>query len=251
MPRLRLFCLPYSGASAMVYARWRRKLPAWLDVHPLELPGRGARSAQPFATDAIELARRLAMEIRADLQRPYALFGHSLGGLLAFETAHALREMGVPAPLALFASGTSAPARRDFSDYAEPKSDPELIERLRSLRGTSEEVLANPELLSFALPILRADFLLCGGYRYSPRAPLRLPIHVLGGKQDDVSIEDLLAWQDETLGAFSLDMFEGHHFFIHDCEREVLLAVEEHARLHLYGPPASGLDSRRQALTSP
>ena len=107
MTQLNLLCLPYSGASAMVYSRWRRKLPQWLHLQPLELPGRGARYAEPLHTDMRELARQLALEIRGTLRTPYALFGHSLGALLACELAHALRALGCPEPVALFASGTA------------------------------------------------------------------------------------------------------------------------------------------------
>lgn len=106
--RLRMFCLPYSGASAMVYVRWRRALPDWLQVCPLELPGRGMRMDEPLQRDIKTLAAQLADEIGRDLGSPYALFGHSLGGLLAFELAHALKARNLPAPLALFASGTAA-----------------------------------------------------------------------------------------------------------------------------------------------
>ena len=79
--RLRLFCLPHSGASASVYARWRRVLPDWLQVCPLELPGRGRRMDEPLQRDIKALAAQLADEISRDLDGPYALFGHSLGGL--------------------------------------------------------------------------------------------------------------------------------------------------------------------------
>lgn len=101
--RLRLFCLPYSsGASAMVCARWRRALPEWLQVCRLELPGRGMRMGEPLQRDIKALAAQLAEDISRDLNGPYALFGHSLGGLLAFEPAHALGARGVPAPLDMF-----------------------------------------------------------------------------------------------------------------------------------------------------
>lgn len=162
--RLRLFCLPYSGASAMVYARWRRALPEWLQVCPLELPGRGMRLGEPLQRDIKTLAAQLADEISRDLDGPYALFGHSLGGLLAFELAHALAARKAPAPLALFASGTAGPAHRDVSEYAVEKTDEQLIARLRELQGTAEEVLANAELMQLMLPILRADFLLYGSF---------------------------------------------------------------------------------------
>lgn len=231
--RLRLFCLPYSGASAMVYSRWRRVLPEWLQVRPLELPGRGARMDEPLQRDIRTLAAQLAEEIRGELDGPYALFGHSLGGLLAFELAHALRQRGLPQPLALFASGTAGPARRDVSEYAVEKTDEQLIARLRELKGTAEEALASPELMQLMLPILRADFLLCGSFQYGRREPLPLPIHVFGGKQDSVRAEQLLDWQEDTASGFSLDMFDGHHFFLVQHESSVLRCLRRYADEHL------------------
>jgi len=225
---LNLLCLPYSGASAMVYSRWRRKLPAWLQVRPVELPGRGARMAEPLHTDMQALARQLAAEQRLAASTPYALLGHSLGALLAFELAHELQALGCPPPLALFACGTAAPTRREDyggKNWREPKSDAELISELRELQGTPEEVLANAELMSLTLPTLRADFLLCGTYVYRQRPALQCPLHVLGGLQDRASDEQLQAWRKETHGAFSLQMFPGGHFFIHEQEGPVLAAL--------------------------
>jgi surfactin synthase thioesterase subunit len=230
---LKLFCLPYSGASAMFYSPWRRKLPEWLTVRPLELPGRGMRMDEPLQTDLGTLAAGLADEIADELHTPYALFGHSLGGLLAFELVHALRARGLPAPLALFVSATAGPARRDVSDYAVEKSDAQLLDRLRELQGTSESVLANTELMQLMLPILRADFLLCGSFVYGKREPLDMPIHVFGGKQDSVSVEELLDWQEETLTGFSLDMFEGHHFYLVEQQAALLRQLRRYAEQHL------------------
>ncbi|WP_024646108.1 thioesterase II family protein [Pseudomonas syringae] len=230
---LTLFCLPFSGASAMFYSPWRRKVPEWLNVRPLELPGRGMRMDEALQTDIVQLASQLADEISAELDKPYALFGHSLGGLLAFELAHALRDRGLPAPLALFASATAGPARRDVSEYAVAKTDEQLIARLRSLNGTSENVIGNEELMQLMLPILRADFLLCGSFVYGEREPLSVPIHVFGGKQDRVSVEELLDWQQETCTGFSLDMFEGHHFYLVDEQAQLLRHLRRYSEQHL------------------
>ncbi|MDU9391992.1 thioesterase II family protein [Pseudomonas sp. zfem002] len=228
MSSLTLLCLPYSGASAMVYSRWRRKLPAWIEVRPVELPGRGARLAEPLSTDLAALARQLASEQSLAAHRPYAILGHSLGALLACELAHELQALGCPPPVALFACGTAAPSRRegyDGPEWREPKSDAELIRDLRDLQGTSEEVLANEELMALMLPILRADFLLCGRYVYRQRPPLRCPLHVFGGADDRASEAQLLAWRQESQGEFSLTMFPGGHFFIHEQEERVLAAL--------------------------
>jgi len=232
--QLTLLCLPYSGASAMVYSRWRRKLPSWLQVQPVELPGRGARFDEPLQTDMGPLALQLARELRPTLQAPYALFGHSLGALLACELAHSLRELGCPQPLALFASGTAAPTMRADYDrgFAVPKTDAELIDQLRTLNGTSEEILANEELMALTLPVLRADFLLCGRFQPRLRAPLDCPVHVLGGTTDKATTEQLMGWRRETSGSFSLDMLAGGHFFIHEHEARVLRLIKDQLSGH-------------------
>ncbi len=224
MANVQLFCLPYSGASAMVYSRWRRAVPSWLSVLPVELPGRGARLGEPLQTDMAALARQLAAEILPRIHGPYALFGHSLGALLAFEIAHALRDAGAPPPLALIASGTAAPTRREDYErgFADPKSDEELKAQLRDLQGTPPEVLANQELMELTLPILRADFLMCGRYAYRQRPPLECALHVLGGADDRASQGQLVAWQREGRGSFILDMLPGGHFFLHEHEARVL-----------------------------
>ncbi len=225
MSTLNLLCLPYSGASAMVYSRWRRKLPAWVQLRPVELPGRGTRMGEPLQTDMRALARQLAGEQRLAASTPYALLGHSLGALLAFELAHELQALGCPSPRALFACGTAAPTRReDYDDnqWREPKTDQQLVSDLRELGGTREEVLANAELMELTLPILRADFLLCGRYAYRQRSPLQCPLHVLAGQTDRASEAQLLAWRQESQGAFSLHWFLGGHFFIHEHEDRVL-----------------------------
>jgi surfactin synthase thioesterase subunit len=232
--QLTLLCLPYSGASAMVYSRWRPKLPQWLQLKPVELPGRGARFDEPLQTDMRALAMQLARELQQTLKTPYALFGHSLGALLACEIAHALRALGCPEPVALFASGTAAPTQRADYDrgFAIAKTDAELIEQLRTLNGTSEEVLANDELMSLTLPILRADFLLCGKFEPQQRPLLNCPVHVLGGKSDRATTEQLIGWSKETSGSFSVDMLAGGHFFIHEHEAKVLKVIKDQLDIH-------------------
>ncbi|MET0844906.1 MAG: alpha/beta fold hydrolase [Pseudomonas sp.] len=234
MTQLTLLCLPYSGASAMVYSRWRRKLPQWLKLQPVELPGRGARYGEPLHTDMRRLALQLAQEQKATLKAPYALFGHSLGALLACEMAHAFRSLGCPEPVALFASGTAAPTMRADYDrgFAEPRTDAELIDQLRTLNGTSEEVLDNEELMSLTLPVLRADFLLCGRFEPQQRPLLNCPVHVLGGKADRATTEQLIGWSKETRGSFSVDMLAGGHFFIHEHEAKVLRVIKDQLDVH-------------------
>ncbi|MGJ4889074.1 thioesterase II family protein [Bradyrhizobium sp. HKCCYLRH3099] len=220
---MRLFCLPHAGGSATVYARWKRLLPSWIDVVPLELPGRGARMDEPLHTDLSVLADQLAAElIGAKLASPYVLFGHSLGGLIGFELAHRLLALGAPRPRLLIVSGTEAPAMRDDSRWREPLGDDELRSELLRLDGTPREVFASREIMQGALPVLRADFLMCGTYVYQRRHQLPCPIHVFGGDRDETRPDALAGWRAETAASFAMDMLPGGHFFLYDEPADVL-----------------------------
>jgi surfactin synthase thioesterase subunit len=237
---MQLFCLPYAGGSALVYARWRRILPSWINVQPVELPGRGTRMDEPLHVEPRRLAEQLAAELlHAPLDRGYGLFGHSLGALIAFEVIHVLLARGAPAPTIMFASGTEAPSVRDGSKWRLPLNDEALRDELRSLRGTPAEALDDPEIMRDALPVLRADFLMCGAYEYRRRQPLPCPIQVFGGVDDDVDREALEAWQCETSASFDIDMLPGHHFFIHSHQTELLSLIVSALARRSERPPRS------------
>lgn len=216
-------------------------MPAWLELVPVELPGRGARIAQALQDDMALLADQLAAELLPELPRAYALFGHSLGALLAFEVARRFHGGEMPEPRMLIVSGAEAPAVRDGAAYAALRSDEDVLAYVRGLNGMSGEVLANSELLALMLPIIKADLRLCAGYRHVLQPQLRCPMHVFGGWRDEVDIKALQAWRRETTGEFALHMFEGDHFFIHSGQREVL---DRLARL--LSACASGRETKRE-----
>ncbi|SAI74501.1 Linear gramicidin dehydrogenase LgrE [Bordetella ansorpii] len=225
MAPTRLVCLPCAGASATMYLRWRRLLPAWLDVVPAELPGRGSRLAEDIATDFDALVEALCTELSASLQGDYVLFGHSMGALLAYGIAVRLRAEGRALPRALVASGSPAPSRRDPSRFAGLDSDDSLIEDMRKQGGTPDEVYAHADMLRMTLDILRADYQVCRSFRARPQAPLPLPIHVFAGRADDIGLDNLLPWR-EAADACTLDWFDGGHFFVRHEEGDVLRMLE-------------------------
>jgi surfactin synthase thioesterase subunit len=223
---VRLFCFPYAGSAAAVYMRWRRRLPSWLALHPIDLPGHGRRIDEPLETTVEGMVDACLSEVGAHRGRPFAFFGHSLGGVVAFETAMRCAELGWAAPLVLFASGTEAPSRRNNERYAKLADDAEIRAELVRLRGTPAEVLANEELMDLTLPMLRADFAACAAYRSSPSRQVECPLHVLGGTDDSTEADALIAWRDHTTREFTLDMLPGGHFFLHEQEAILLRLVE-------------------------
>lgn len=221
--RLRLFCFPYAGGGAAVYRTWADELPAGVDVCPVQIPGRESRMREPAFTSINALTAALVPALTPFFDLPFAFFGHSMGSLIAFELARALRRRQGPQPIHLFASGHRAPQIPNEDDPIYNLPEAEFIQELREFNGTPEQVLQNAELMTLLLPVLRADFQVVGTYRYQPEPPLACPISAFGGTQDqDVSEEALAGWREQTAGAFSQRMYPGDHFFIHSVRDPLL-----------------------------
>ena len=208
----------------------------------MQLPGREARIREAPYRRMDTLADALAASIGELCGGPqattYALFGHSMGALIAHELAHRLLERGAPAPAHLFVSGARAPQLpRDDDRMLHTLPDAEFQAALRDLNGTPELVLADRELMELMLPTLRADFELCETYRPPARGPLPCPITAFGGDQDrEVSAAAVQAWQQCTRGAFEVVSLEGDHFFLIARGAQLL----EHIELRLARQQRSG-----------
>ena len=220
---LKLFCFPYAGGAAVGFRAWQAGLPSFVEVNPVELPGRGRRLAEPGRRNLIELVREMSEELRPLFDRPFAFFGHSMGAMLGFELARRLRAVNGPQPVHLFVSGRRAPQLSEQRRPTYNLPDAELIDELRRLNGTPAEVLENMELMQFMLPLLRADFEMVQTYKYEPEAPLQCPITAFGGLEDGEENRELIdAWREQTARSFMLRMLPGDHFFLHSSQAMLL-----------------------------
>ncbi|WP_158889663.1 thioesterase II family protein [Amycolatopsis anabasis] len=217
---VRLYCLAHAGGDARMFAKWAELLPEYIEVCPVQLPGRGERLRQrPLDTLDAVLDDILPV---VDTSLPYALFGHSLGAILAFEAADRLRDR---APARLFVSGHRGPHLPLREEVIHHLPDAEFVARLRELGGTPQVVLENPGFLRMFLPVMRADFTISETYRYQNRAALNCPIVVFGGTEDpDVNSAELDGWRRHTDGGCRVEQFPGDHFFLFN-EPEPMLAV--------------------------
>ncbi|MCR6651351.1 MAG: alpha/beta fold hydrolase [Cellvibrionaceae bacterium] len=232
MKAVSLFCIPCAGASATMYLRWRRFLPEWIKLVPVELPGRGRRLEEPFIEDYDLLVSRLCGEMVIGKDGAWAIFGHSMGALLAFGITARLHSIQAPLPMAIFASASPAPAHRNSSRYPDTGNDDALIADLHKHGGTPREVFENPELLRLTLDTLRADYRVCASFNYDRNMALPVPIQVFAGRHDDIEPEMIEAWQRETIRAFGLHWFDGGHFFIRDNEKPLLRILEHSLKTH-------------------
>lgn len=211
---MKLFCIPYAGGNAWSYRALERVLTPGVTLEPLELPGRGRRSQELLRTSLDALADDVFAQVRERMGTGgYALYGHSMGALIAYLTAHHIREAGLAAPEAVFVSGSDAPAvRQEHQRHLLPPD--QFVAMLRDLGGCPPQVLENAELLQYFEPILRADFQAVETWQRGDRPPLDVPFVVMAGSDDDTTSADASVWADETTASCTVHEFSGDHFFI-------------------------------------
>ena len=115
-PRMRLFCFPYAGGGTAIYHRWQRYLDDLVLVLPVKLPGRESRINEPAYECMQRLVEDLLPPLRGQLRTPFAMFGHSMGALVAFELAKQLGQSTSREPNCLFVSACRPPHSEFSSD---------------------------------------------------------------------------------------------------------------------------------------
>lgn len=228
LAEIRLFAFPYAGGSAGSFRAWAKRLSPRIELSVLQLPGREDRYHEPMLTSMAAVVPPVCASLSHRADKPFVLFGHSVGALMAFEVVRRLEALGQCLPLELVVGGKRAPHVPIDRTPLHELSDADLIDRLRRFGGTPQAVLDTPELLELFLPRLRADFQINETYRHTEGAKLSVPVTVLGGVDDpETTPETLQAWQRHADGGFRLRMYPGGHFFIHQIEDRVLSDIQQ------------------------
>lgn len=246
-PALRLFCFHHAGGNSGVFKDWKDALPSEVDVMPLDLPGRGRYQRDLPRRRMAELIEELGCRVSRSLDIPVALFGHSMGALVAFEVAHFIRATQYAKLVHLFVAGCPAPQCSPIRCPSSNTSNEELVDELRRMRGTPKAVLDSPELMEIILPTLRADFEVVETYICRTRARLDCPIRVYGGIDDSERPADSLSgWEEQSSISCSIQMFPGDHFFPISYRPQLLKVLSNDLRnvLTRLDPHPSGISSR-------
>ncbi|KAH3756813.1 alpha/beta fold hydrolase [Pelomyxa schiedti] len=217
-PTLRLFCFHHAGGNFNDFRKWETLTPMEVQICPIVLPGHTGRMNEKCVTNAPELGRAIAAGIEKLIDRPYAMFGHSMGSFIAFETARALIANGLPAPAALIMTSTHGPKVPMRTMRSHITDDNEFIATMaRDFNDTTlvEAAAQFPEMIAGFLSVLRSDIKLVEDYTYIPTDLLNVPIHTyLGSNEKVLTIEDVQAWQDvTTLPIIGPTILEGDHFW--------------------------------------
>ncbi|MFF3325068.1 thioesterase II family protein [Streptomyces sp. NPDC002889] len=218
--RLRLFCFHHAGGGASFFAPWPARVAPGIDVLPVQLPGRESRFREPRFHDAGALIEVLERELAPWLDRPYALYGHSMGALVAFALAAARMRGGGRAPLMLFVGAYAAPHLTPPLPPADRYTDAELARFLVDIGGLNPQFLGRDDWLRALLPIVRDDLRICAGHRRAglpdpddDTARLPLDIHAFAGEDDRLVDPDAVRSWERYARRFRMSTVPGGHFF--------------------------------------
>ncbi|MGQ4665507.1 thioesterase II family protein [Metabacillus halosaccharovorans] len=226
-----LFCIPYAGDSATIYMQWKQLLGNHIELYPLELAGRGARYDEPFDSNFTSMMNDLAAQIKQYAKnKQYAIFGHSMGAVLAYELYYLLSEEGFPQPRHLFLSGRPAPAaqnnrKKSFLSRLVSEKFGELFPQSGDM---PVEIAKHPELAKKFRQVLKSDLRIMNTYHFIPKQEkLKCPVTIFSGKQDDISEENILAWRDQSNNDCKIVWVKGDHFFLHTRKEELVSVINQ------------------------
>jgi|GEM_PF-3491161 len=223
-PDVLMLCFPHAGGNAHTYKAWQADLPATVGLIGYQPAGRGSRARESPASDLVSMVAEVVHALKALPNVPYVFYGHSFGGLLAFEVLKILRKQAGPAVVHFIASAslppTSVPLRRHR--WAHLDDDGAMFDHLVAEGGVRTELIAHRDALLPIMPSIRAEFRILARYEFEAPAPFDIPLMLLHGKHDTlVSADDMAEWK--TLfshGAKEVEIDAGH-LFVDQCPQEV------------------------------
>jgi len=218
-----LVCFPHVGGAATYYFPLSRSLSPAVEVVAVQYPGRQDRRHEAVVDNIQDLADRAFAVLREVVEPPFALFGHSMGAIVAFEVAGRFERVAGTPPVRLFVSGRRAPSRH-LRGGVHLLTDAGLVAELRHVGGTDEAFLADEELRAMLLPVIRADYKAVETYLWPRQQPLTCPITVLVGDRDpQTTVDDAAAWTEHSTAGCDLRVFPGGHFYL-DAHHDAVVA---------------------------
>lgn len=211
-----LFCFPYAGSGASIFYSWANYLNPKINIYGFLAPGKEDRISEELIVDLNTLVQNAVEELKQIINKPFVLFGHSMGSVLAFEIAKTLESETITPELVIL-SGRPPPRFGLKMNPISHLGDKELIAELHKLEGTDTRILENDELMELLLPIIRADFRISEAYKSSASLKINSPMIAIGSEEDPwLNVAEFSEWKDYSNSTTKIHFFPGGHFYLRE-----------------------------------
>lgn len=213
---MKLLLLPHAGGSAKSYCVMKRYFPENLELVPLDPDGKGLNIDESPCHDIPECISRIIEKNESLFKgEPYAVFGHSMGTLLAIELAHQLKIKNLNEPCHIFFSGRCVPDEYGAFPFYKESEDKEIISYFAENGLIPEKLISNPILLDMFGSILCRDVRMTEQYSITPeQCKMTCDISIMYGTDDPfIKNCDMNRWSRFTYGKCSIFEFKGDHFY--------------------------------------
>ncbi|MCB5178579.1 thioesterase II family protein [Streptomyces antimicrobicus] len=215
---MKVVCFAHAGAGVSAFHRWPELIGPGVDVVPWLLPGRDRRRREPRVVGRDGLLRELSGIAAVVGDEPYALYGHSLGGLVAYTLARASGDVGLEPPALLGVGALPPPDAVAALVGGAGLDDAALVALLARCGAVPEGVRAGDVWHRSVLPVLRDDLALAAALRGAADGPVDAPLLAVAGREDPLGRPGAVAgWRRWTTGRFVRRTVPGGHFFVRDA----------------------------------
>ena len=227
--QIKLFCLGYAGASASFYNVWKKHLADFIDLRPVDLPGRGSRINEPFVTTMKQAVDDVYNTISGDLYEPYSIFGYSLGSWLTSELCSKIKLNGLKEPDHIFFAAKEPPHFKTKVDDYHKLPKEQFVNEIINNGGTPKELLEDEDFIDYLLPTMRADYEILDNFIHKKNnSKFNSNITVLTGISDNIiDNENIDEWKNYTQGSYELVNYKDGHFFIHNYTKHITNLINQ------------------------
>ncbi|ATH71039.1 thioesterase II family protein [Bacillus altitudinis] len=206
---IQLICFPFAGGYSASYRPLFEQLKDTAEVTAAEPPGHGT-NLMPLETSIDRLAELYKEGLTGKLNRPFILFGHSMGGLVVYRLTQLLEREGID-PAAVVISAIQPPqTKRQILTHL---SNEAFVQHIAEMGGIPKELLENKPMMDYFTPSLRADYQALESFQHTDKTIIQSPVYLLNGKQDKKCMEDADGWLTWA-NAIERTDFEGGHMYI-------------------------------------
>ncbi len=206
----RIICFPHAGASSSFFREWNTEQFPRAEVYAVCYPGRAARINEPLPLDIKKMAVEISAALISASNVPLVFFGHSMGAVVALETAVILQAQGIEL-MHLFVSGSrngKLPPKVDL----EEEDDDVICKQLVQMGGTDPNIVSDPIFKELIFPAIKADGKMFNKYEMKLQLLLNCPITAIYGDED--AHADIRPWNQLTQLGFNEICVLGDHFYL-------------------------------------